>query len=557
MILASVLNTLVPLYYKKFFDVLTGIGSQSEIANALFGVLLIIIVLNLFQWMFWRISTFVSAAFQSKAITDIANICFKYLHLHSYSYFNNNFVGSLVKRVNRFVRSYESIVDRVTWEFIPLIINIGIIITVLIVKNRTLGLMVSIWVLIFLVINWIMIKYKLPYDVKRSKAETATTRVLADTITNHSNVKLFGGYKREVGNYAKVNDDLKKIRLFTWNLENWFEAVQSFLVFVLEFGVFYFGIKLWQKGLFTIGDFVLLQSYTMIIFMKIWNFGRLVRHVYQDLADAEEMIEIFNTPHGIVDVLNAKNLKISKAEINFKDVDFYYNKTNLVLKNFNLNVKPQEKIALIGSSGAGKTTITRLLLRMYDIQNGKILIDNQNIAKVKLESLWKQISLVPQDPMLFHRTLAENIAYGKPNATQKEIIEAAKKAHAHEFIKNFEEGYGTYVGERGVKLSGGERQRVAIARAILQDAPILILDEATSSLDSESEMLIQDALDTLMKNKTVIVVAHRLSTIMKSDRILVIDDGGIMEEGTHAELLKNKKGTYNKLWSLQAGGFIK
>jgi len=552
----SVVNTLVPLYYKKFFDTLTQDGLQSEIVKALLLVLLTIFGLNLVQWVMWRIVTFMSATFQSKAIADVSNTCYKYLQLHSYSYFNNNFVGSLVKRVNRFSRSFESMADRITWEFIPLIVNIGIIIGVLTWKNLILGLTVAGWVVVFMIFNWIMTKYKLPYDIKRSKAETATTRVLADTITNHTNVKLFNGYKREVGNYAKVNEDLQKIRLFSWNLENWFEAVQSFLVIILEIGIFYIGIKLWQKGLFTIGDFVLLQSYAMIIFMKIWNFGRLIRHAYQDLADAEEMVEIFNIPHEVTDIKNAKQLKVPKGEIKFKDIGFYYHKTNQILKNFNLDIKPQEKIALIGPSGAGKTTITRLLLRMFDVQNGDISVDGQDIAKVKLESLWKNISLVPQDPMLFHRTLSENIAYGKPNATQKEIIEAAKKAHAHEFIKNFEEGYGTYVGERGVKLSGGERQRVAIARAILQDAPILILDEATSSLDSASEALIQKALDNLMKNKTVIVVAHRLSTIMKSDRILVIDQGGILEEGSHNELLKKKNGLYNKLWSLQAGGFI-
>jgi len=556
MVLTSVINTLVPLYYKKFFDTLIEPGVQSEVAYALILVLLSILGLNMLQWVMWRIVTFTTTYFQAKAITDIANTCFEYLHLHSYSYFNNNFVGSLVKRVNRFVRSFESMADRITWEFIPLVVNISIIIAVLSWKNATLGIAISVWVVIFMIFNWMMTKYKLPFDIKRSRAETATTRVLADTITNHSNVKLFGAYKREVGNYAKVNDDLRKLRVFTWNLENWFETVQSFMVIILEVGLFYIGIRLWQKGMFTVGDFVLLQSYAMIIFMKIWNFGRLIRHAYQDLADAEEMVEIFNTPHEITDVTNAKNLKTTSAEIKFNDVDFYYHKTNSVLKNFNLNIKSQEKIALIGPSGAGKTTITRLLLRMYDIQKGEILIDGQGIAKVKLESLWKNISLVPQDPMLFHRTIGENIAYGRPNSTKKEIIEAAKKAHAHEFIKDFEEGYETYVGERGVKLSGGERQRVAIARAILQDSPILILDEATSSLDSESEMFIQDALDVLMKNKTVIVVAHRLSTIMKSDRILVIDKGGIMEEGTHAELLTNKKGTYTKLWSLQAGGFI-
>ena len=557
MIGVSVANTVVPLYFKKFFDILIITDtSKPELVTMLIHILFIIFFFEMLQWFFYRISTFFSASFQSRAIADISNSCFNYLHLHSYSYFNNTFVGSLVKKVNRFSRSFESLADRLTWEIVPLVFNIGIIITVLMLKSRILGYAMVSWLLVYLLINWFLARYKLRFDVKRSRAETDSTRVLADTVTNHTNVKLFNGYKREIALFAEKNSTVQKLRQFTWNLENVFEAIQAFLMICLEIGMFYIAIKLWENDKFTVGDFVLLQTYVLIVMMKIWNFGRIIRHMYQDMADAEEMTEIFLTPHEVVNTSNARALKITNAEVKFKDVDFYYNQTNSILKDFNLKIKSKEKVALIGPSGAGKTTITRLLLRMYDIQAGDILVDGQDISKVKLESLWKNISLVPQDPMLFHRTIGENISYGKPNATRKEIIEAAKKAHAHEFIENFEEGYETYVGERGVKLSGGERQRVAIARAILQDSPILILDEATSSLDSESEMFIQDALDILMKNKTVIVVAHRLSTIMKSDRILVIDQGGIMEEGTHTELLKNKKGTYNKLWSLQAGGFI-
>jgi len=221
-----------------------------------------------------------------------------------------------------------------------------------------------------------------------------------------------------------------------------------------------------------------------------------------------------------------------------------------------LDIHAGERVALVGPSGAGKSTVIKLLLRQHDVTRGRILVDDQHITKVTLESLWDNISLVPQDPLLFHRTLKENIRYGKPDATEEEVILAARLAHCHEFITEFSDGYDTYVGERGVKLSGGERQRVAIARAILRNAPILILDEATSSLDSESEKLIQDALVSLMKGKTVAVIAHRLSTIMKMDRIIVIDKGKIVEEGTHAQLLRKKKSVYKRLWNIQSGGFI-
>ncbi|MCK4891750.1 MAG: ATP-binding cassette domain-containing protein, partial [Candidatus Pacebacteria bacterium] len=231
-------------------------------------------------------------------------------------------------------------------------------------------------------------------------------------------------------------------------------------------------------------------------------------------------------------------------------------KTRKVFEKFDLTIKGCQRVALIGPSGAGKTTVIKLLLRNFDVFGGKILIDDQDISKVTQESLWENISLVPQDPILFHRSLMENIRYGKFDATDVEVIKASKLAHCHEFISDLPEKYDTFVGERGVKLSGGERQRVAIARAILRNAPILVLDEATSSLDSQSESLIQDALDKLMKNKTVIVIAHRLSTIVKMDRIIYIDKGRIIEEGTHEELLRKNKGQYRKLWELQAGGFI-
>jgi len=290
--------------------------------------------------------------------------------------------------------------------------------------------------------------------------------------------------------------------------------------------------------------------------MHILNFGKIIRHTYENLADAEEMTKIFNTPHEIQDAPRAKKLKVVKGKIEFREVSFYYNKTRKVFEKFNLLIKGCQRVALIGPSGAGKTTVIKLLLRNHDVFGGKILIDGQDISKVTQESLWQNISLVPQDPILFHRSLMENIRYGKFDATDEEVIEASKLAHCHEFINDLPEKYNTFVGERGIKLSGGERQRVAIARAILRNAPILILDEATSSLDSHSESLIQDALDKLMKDKTVIVIAHRLSTIVKMDRIVFIDNGEIIEDGTHQQLIEIKNGHYRKLWELQAGGFI-
>lgn len=555
-IFAGIAGVATPWYFKKFFDVLSQSGLKSEMTNQLFYFLFIIAGLEFFNWIMWRISSFTASYFQSSVIADLSNYCFQYLHKHSFGYFNNNFVGSLVKRVNRFTRSFESIADRLTWNILSLVINVVLVVGVLFTRNLWLGISLVIWIIIFLIVNALFIRYKLPYDLKRSDADTRTSGILADTITNHANLKLFNGYRKEVRTYGNAVTELKNLRRFTWNLGMWFEAVQGFLTTLLELGLFFLAVKLWQKDLITVGDFVLIQTYVLMVILRIWDFGKIIQRVYEDLADAEEMTEILVTPHEIVDVPAAKKLQINQGgEVIFDEVDFNYHLTRGVLKKFNLIIKPGEKIALVGPSGAGKTTIVKILLRLYDVSGGKILIDGQNIAKITQESLWQNISMVPQDPILFHRTLMENIRYGRHGATDEEVLKAAKLANCHNFIKDLPEGYNTYVGERGVKLSGGERQRVAIARAILHNAPILILDEATSSLDSESEKLIQDALDKLIKGKTVIVVAHRLSTIMKMDRIIVIKDGKIFEEGSHKELLK-QKGIYNRLWQVQAGGFI-
>jgi len=552
---ASAIAVLLPWYYKLLFDGL-GADDRQGIIKLLLYYLAIIAALSFVEWIFWRLSTFVANRFYSKVMTDLVNHCYAYLLNHSFSYFNNNFVGSLVKKVKWFGRSFEVIADRVTWNFLPLITNLVIIFIVLCFRNLWLSLMVGAWVVIFLAVNYGFATFKLKYDILRSEAETETTGYLADTITNNTTVKLFNGYKREVTGFAQISDKLRKLRRFTWDLDATFEAIQGFLMISLELGIFYAALIFWSQGKLTIGDFALIQMYLVQIFHRVWEFGRNIRHIYEALSDAAEMTAILETPHEIKDIPRAKKIQVSKGVIEFRDTTFYYHQTRPILENFNLTIRPREHVAIIGPSGAGKTTIVKLILRMYDLSSGGILIDGQDIAKVTQESLWQSVSYVPQDPILFHRPLIDNIRYGLPSATDREVIKAAKLAHCHEFISQFPDGYNTYVGERGVKLSGGERQRVAIARAILRNAPILVLDEATSSLDSESEELIQDALDKLMAGKTVIIIAHRLSTIRKMDRIIVVDEGCIIEQGSHQDLLAQNSGIYKKLWRLQAGGFI-
>ncbi|MBP9802004.1 ABC transporter ATP-binding protein [Patescibacteria group bacterium] len=555
-VVGALANITAPLFYKEFFDVLVNSGElrdKAVLLNILFKIFLVYFI----GWLFWRIVTFVMAYFQTRAIADLDNSSFSYLHKHSVSFFNNNFVGSLVKKVNRFSNAFEMITDIFVWDLLPMIVNTFAIIIVLSRKNIFIGLGILVWIIIYIAINYFFSIYKLKYDTQRAALSSKVTGVLADTITNHSNVKLFNGYVREKNLFSQVTGEFQKLWQFTWNLGNYFEAGQAMFMILLEVGVMYYAIILWQKNILTVGDFVLLQSYLLNIILRLWNFGRLIRRFYENMANAEEMTEVLMAEHEIKDVKNAKHLQISKGEIDWQNVNFNYNQTRHIISDFNLTIKPKEKIALVGPSGSGKSTLLNLLLRNYDLVSGNILIDGQKINKISQESLWQNISFVNQDPILFHRTLEENIAYGKPDASFEDIQRAAKLAYADDFINAFSEKYQTFVGERGVKLSGGERQRVAIARAILKNAPILILDEATSSLDSESEEMIQDALSNLMKNKTVIVIAHRLSTIMKMDRIIVLNQGKIVEQGTHQQLTTKNGGLYRKLWEKQVGGFIK
>ncbi|MBT4516577.1 MAG: ABC transporter ATP-binding protein [Candidatus Komeilibacteria bacterium] len=554
--IGSLGSIVAPLFYKDFFDIITNTDDTLNKVPLLKNTLMKVLAVYFISWIFWRVASFLTSYFQTNAMADISNSSFAYLHRHSSSFFNNNFVGSLVKKVNRFSRSFEIVTDLIFWDFLPIFVNIFLIIIVLGKRNLFLGLGILAWTVIYMIVNYYFSLYKLKYDVRRAELNSEVTGVLADTITNHLNLKLFTGYNREKKLFKIVNTKLQKLRQFTWNLANYFEAGQILLMMVLEIGIMYYAISLWQRGIISVGEFVLIQTYLVSIIVRLWNFGRIIRKYYEAMAEAEEMTEILETPHEIKDIKSAKTLKINGGQIEFKDVHFSYHKTREIISNFNLNIKAQEKIAFIGPSGSGKSTLVNLLLRNYDIDGGGIFIDKQKIISLSQDSLWKNISLVNQDPILFHRTLKENICYGQPKATDVEIRKAAKLAYANKFIDDFPEKYETYVGERGVKLSGGERQRVAIARAILKNAPILVLDEATSSLDSESEELIQNALANLMKDKTVIVIAHRLSTIMKMDRIIVLDKGKIVEQGTHQELIAKKKGLYNRLWQKQVGGFI-
>ncbi|HBV01299.1 MAG TPA: ABC transporter ATP-binding protein [Candidatus Taylorbacteria bacterium] len=552
----GVVEIIVPLLYKRFFDVIIAATDKVQTAQVLTEIIVYILGLNLLIWLFYRIATFADNRFLTSVTAILRQNAFDYLIHHSFSFFNNNFTGSLVQRVNRFARAFDRLADKVIWQVIPLFLKIVGVGVVLYLYKPAIALIMLCWALLFLLFNYLVSIWKLKYDIRVSEADSKTTGVLADTITNHTTVQLFTGTVYESRNFRKVTEHQARTHKLSLDISSFVEAGQAFLIFLIEFFVFYVTIGAWQAGTATIGFFVLMQAYILGLTHRLWEFSRVVRDLYESYADAKEMVEIMRLPYEIQDIPAAKQLDVKNGKIEFKNVSFGFHKTREVLHDFSITIAPGEKIALVGPSGAGKSTIIKLLLRAHELTKGHILIDGEDIRSVTLESLRQSIGLVPQDTLLFHRTLKENIRYGRVEAVDEEILQAAILSHSDEFIKELPLGIETYVGERGIKLSGGERQRVSIARAILKNPPILVLDEATSSLDSHSEMLIQDALDMLMRGKTVIVIAHRLSTIRKMDRIVVIEKGRVVETGTHDELLAKGTGLYRRLWTLQAGGFI-
>lgn len=551
-----VLESIIPLYYKKLFDIVaSSLSPTNEVLQNAFMILGILLGLFCVTWVCRRTSQFANIYLQPRVKTDLMRTSFEYLQRHSYKFFANNFAGSLVRRINRLDRSFEILADQILFIYIPFFVTFPIIIFILYQRHWLLGAVFASWLFVFLIAQYFVTRWKQKYNIVLVAKDSETTGVLSDSISNITTVKSFVGEKKEESLLDAVTAELQRLRLTTWHIDEIINSVQGLLFVMVEVGLVYVTITLWKRGIATVGDFALVQSYVIQAFERVWFLGQTMRKSYESIAEAHEMVDILETPHEVADRPLVKKLLVKKGEIAFVDVTFNFNETRSVLKNFNLSIKGGEKVAFVGSSGAGKTTVTKLLFRFYDVTAGEITIDGQNIARVTQESLRRAVSLVPQEPILFHRTLMENIRYGRLDASDEEVWEAAQKAHCHEFISQLPEGYSTYVGERGVKLSGGERQRVAIARAILKNAPILVLDEATSSLDSESEALIQDALSSLMKGKTVIVIAHRLSTIIKMDRIIVMEGGDITAMGTHKELLEHG-GIYKKLWEIQAGGFI-
>jgi len=550
--LANVLN---PFLYKNVVDIVSNTAPSLESLPSLLNALTLI-GLNILGFnIFYRSADFVIVYFQANVIRDIYNSTFEKLLNHSYTFFSNNFSGSLVAKSKRFATSFEKIHDTISINILATVVHLTGIFVVLFLNIPKIALIFLAWVFIYLIMTVLFIRVKIKYDLAKAQADSRVTGSFADAMSNILNVKIFSGKYFEKNLFKNVTSDEYMKRLKSWKLSNYQIASQGFLMGALQVLVIYLLINLWVRGLVSTGVLVLVQAYIVGLFDRLWNLGRDMTKLFESLTDAQEMVEILDRNPDIKDKEITEDCLISSGEIKLKKVNFGYMQDRSVFKDFNLQIAHGEKVGLVGHSGSGKSTIVKMLLRFVDISSGEITIDEQNISKIKQDDLRSQISYVPQEPILFHRSIKDNISYSSTSATEEEIVDAAKKAHAHEFILNLSHGYDTLVGERGVKLSGGERQRIAIARAMLKRAPVLLLDEATSSLDSISESYIQEAFDELMKGKTTIVIAHRLSTIQKMDRIVVLEKGRIVEEGTHKELL-DKKGFYAELWNHQTGGFL-
>ena len=505
----------------------------------------------------WRLVLYLVWAFETAMQRDLYAQCFSKLTNQTLFFHSNKFGGSLVSQTNKLVGAVESFWDTIIWSVLPLVVSLVGSIIVLSTLLWQYALFLLIFSIVFSLVVYYGSKPMAKLTKKEAKASNKLNGQLADVISNVLAVKSSGAEATEQKFFAKTVSSWRNSSLDVMHGFLKVSTIYSSINMVIKIGAIAFAVYAAQNDLVSVASVYLIITYTGSVAHELWNMNGIMRNYNRIIGNANDMVEILQTPTTLIDKSSSK-LEVTSGEISMDKITFTHDEGqgDTLFHDFSLDIKPGEKIGLVGASGSGKTTLTKLLLRFADIDSGKITIDGQDISEVTQASLRAKIAYVPQEPLLFHRSVRENIAYGRPDATDAEIEEAAKKAGAYDFIVGLKDGFDTMVGERGTKLSGGQRQRVAIARAILKDAPILVLDEATSALDSESEALIQKSLETLMENRTSIVIAHRLSTIAKLDRIIVLKNGKIVEDGSHDELINKKRGVYAKLWARQSGGFI-
>lgn len=493
-----------------------------------------------------------------RLMTRFASDAFWRVQRFSTDWHANNFAGAIVRRITRGMWAVDTMDDILLLEMLPALLVLVGSSLLLGWHWPGMGVVVAVGAVTYIAASVSLSLYYVAPSARLSNAQdTRIGAAMADAITCNAVVKSFGAERREDYRLAKVLDKWNQRTWRTWTRATRNGSLQLLLLQGLRTLVLVYAVWLWWHGRATAGDMAFVLTSYFIVHGYLRDIGQHVRNLQRSANEMEEMVEFHSRSLGVVDRVGAKAIHVSEGEILYDRVIFRYGgQVEPLFWNFSLKIEAGERVGLVGHSGSGKTTFVKLLHRLYDVGGGRIVIDGQDTACVTQDSLRAQLALVPQDPILFHRTLAENIAYGRPDATMAEIERAARLANAHKFILRQQKGYHTLVGERGVKLSGGERQRVALARAFLADTPVLVLDEATSSLDSESEALIQEAMERLMADRTSIVIAHRLSTVRMLDRILVFDGGRVVEEGTHEELVRREGGTYRRLFERQALGLV-
>lgn len=550
-------HTLWPYVIMTLIDVITNFtGPKTEAWAALTKPIVMGITLWLTVEISFRLSGIIFSRFSVKYEADVRMSMFNYVLNHSHHYFSNHLAGEIANKISDMPQSLTRMLAQIIQLFIPVVVALIISAVFFIMINPLFALILVIWVCIHLGICLAFAKTCSKASDIHATARSRLSGRIVDCLTNHSNVRIFARNRYEMQYLNHFQDiEAKKNWNSLWAIEKMKICLGAASFLSVGILINWFMLYSWQQGRLTAGEVVFIFNTTWNITMMTWFAGLELPQFFKEIGVCQQALTIIKETHEIVDDPQAISLKVQQGEIVFKDVTFGFNEEIELFKNKNITLYPHQKIGLVGFSGSGKTTFINLILRNYNLEKGAILIDGQDISKVTQESLRENIAMIPQEPALFHRTLMENIRYGRLDATDKEVIEASKKACCHDFISKFPDGYYTLVGERGAKLSGGQRQRIAIARAILKNAPILILDEATSALDSVTEWEIQEGLNLTLLQQTVIVIAHRLSTLSGMDRILVFHNGRIIEDGIHEDLLR-ANGHYKKLWEMQVSGFI-
>ena len=552
-IASTLVDVTVPIASGRLVDAVAS-GSRDDPAPALWALALLIGLAATFQ-VSRQLVTFLLNRMSARAITAIGRDAFAKVQRFSSDWHANSFAGATVRKITRGMNSFDTFTDTLAFNLAPaLIVVIGVTVTFTL-RWPLLGALVGGCIVVFISVSVALsILWVSPANRAAREMDSKMSGTLADSVTGNPTVKSFAAEGREDGLFAQVSATWARRSIVAWDRGAWTGLAQALMLIVLQAVMLTTGVFLWSRGLATPGDIASLIATQFLITGYLRDIAQNVRQIQRTINDMDDVLDFRDADIDVADKPGAKPLAVARGAISFNDVTFRYKGARgPVFEHFSLEIPAGQRVGLVGHSGSGKSTFVKLIQRLYDLESGRIAIDGQDISAVTQASLREAVGLVPQDPILFHRSLAENIAYGRPGVTIAEISEAARLAHAAEFIEGLSKGYDTLVGERGIKLSGGERQRVAIARAILANTPILVLDEATSSLDSISERYIRQAIERLSAGRTTIVVAHRLSTIQRLDRILVFDHGAVVEDGTHAQLLARPNGVYRRLLEVQLG----